>query len=350
MDDKRFRLPERIDSLQALRFIGAMCITVYHFTGLQGDFPFDFSNAVYLFYMISGFVVMLSTRNPEKKKLFLTRRLIRLLPLYWLLTVLTFVAGQFVPSLIGYKPTVDQLLKSMAFIPYARATAKAGTAIRPLVGLGHTLQMEMLFYLLFLLAMRISHRYRGLIAAGFAAVVPLIGVFFPTRFPPVHFYTANPYVWVSFIIGLASYGLFLIAEKKNVILKHRYIPLLVSLMAAAGLSVPVFVRETTAWYSVLLFTAVFLTGLVFSACGIGTPILLRKAGDISYSYYLIHYYTVTLAARYLGVSGFSLKNVLIAAAVCAATWGISYLSWYVIENRLTRFLTNKVSRISGIHH
>ena len=63
MDVKRFRLPERIDALQALRFIGAMCITVYHFSGIQGNCPFDFSHAVYLFYMISGFVIMHSTFN-----------------------------------------------------------------------------------------------------------------------------------------------------------------------------------------------------------------------------------------------------------------------------------------------
>ena len=57
----------RIDSLQLLRFLGAMCITLYHFTGLQGGCSFDFSRAVYLFYMISGFVVMLSTKSEDKK-------------------------------------------------------------------------------------------------------------------------------------------------------------------------------------------------------------------------------------------------------------------------------------------
>ena len=149
MQQKRFSLPKRIDSLQALRFFGAMCITVYHFTGLQGNCPFEFSHAVYLFYLISGFVVMLSTESPDKKRYFLTRRLIRTLPLYWGLTVFTFIAGQFVPDLIGYKPTLEHLIKSLLFIPYRRTTAKAGSALRPIVGLGHTLQMEMLFYLLF---------------------------------------------------------------------------------------------------------------------------------------------------------------------------------------------------------
>ena len=128
-----FALPARIDAVQALRFLGAMCITVYHFTGLSGDCPFDFSHAVYLFYLISGFMIMLSTEQPEKKRYFMTRRLIRTLPLYWGLTVATFAAGQFMPSLIGYKPTVEQLIKSMLFIPFARTTAKAGAAILPIV-------------------------------------------------------------------------------------------------------------------------------------------------------------------------------------------------------------------------
>ena len=224
MEQKLFSLPKRIDSLQALRFLGAMCVTVYHFTGLQGTCPFDFSHAVYLFYIISGFVVMLSTEQPEKKRYFLTRRLIRTLPLYWGLTVFTFIAGQFTPALLGYTPTLEHLIKSLLFIPYRRVNLKAGSSLRPIVGLGHTLQMEMLFYLLFLVAIHINHKYRGFIAAGFAGLVALIGVVFPTDIPVIHFYTANPYVWTSFIAGLGIYGMFRLLQNRNLPLKTGRIP------------------------------------------------------------------------------------------------------------------------------
>lgn len=343
MEKKSFLLPEKIDSLQALRFLGAMCITVYHFAGLQGNCPADFSTAVYLFYMISGFVVMLSTRKPEKKRCFLTRRLIRILPLYWGLTVFTYVAGLYFPSILGYKPTLTQLIKSMFFIPFDRATAKAGTALRPLVGLGHTLQMEMLFYLLFLIAMRVSHKYRGFLAAVFAGAVALTGVFFPTENPVIHFYTANPYVWTSFIIGLTVYGLFSLLQKMELQAPCGILSVGAVLISLAAV-VPVFVRETSVWYTIMMFAAVFCAGLVWSACGRKTPRLLVVFGNISYSYYLLHYYTVTMSARFLGIDTFSFRNVALAIMVSAATWGISWVSWYLIENKLTRNLQRKMIR------
>ena len=339
-----FRLPDRIDSLQALRFLGAMCITVYHFTGLQGSCPFDFSHAVYLFYIISGFVVMLSTQKPEKKQYYLTRRLIRTLPLYWGLTLVTFAAGLIAPSVIGYRPTAEQLIKSLLFIPYARTTAKAGNAIRPIVGLGHTLQMEMLFYLLFGLAMRISHKYRGVLAAVFAAAIAVFGIFVPAKNPVVHFYTVNTFVWVSFIIGLALYGVFSLLQKKELTLRYPWAPMAVSTAAAVALAVPALLLGTSVWYDIGMFAAVFCAGLIWAACGGKTHRLPVTLGNISFSYYLLHYYTVVLAARWLGIDSFSVRNLLLAALVSALTWGISWVSWYLIENKLTVFLQNRLMR------
>ncbi|MBR5423473.1 MAG: acyltransferase [Clostridia bacterium] len=338
MEQKVFSLPKRIDSLQALRFSGAMCVTVYHFTGLQGTCPFDFSHAVYLFYIISGFVVMLSTENPEKKRYFLTRRLIRTLPLYWGLTVFTFIAGQFVPDLIGYKPTLEHLIKSMLFIPYRRATAKAGSALRPIVGLGHTLQMEMLFYLLFLVAMRISHKHRGYIAAGLAALVALVGVVFPTDIPVIHFYTANPYVWTSFIAGLGIYGVFRLLQNRNLPMRTGRIPAFSITATAIAVCIPAFLKPLSVWYSIPMFALVLCAGLVWSGCGFRTPNPLVKLGDVSYSYYLIHYYFVTFAVRMIHIDSFSLRNVLLAVLVCAVAWGVSWVSWYLIENKCASFL------------
>ena len=341
MENKLFQLPDRIDSLQALRFFGALCITVYHFSGLQGSCPFDFSHAVYLFYMISGFVVMLSTREPEKKKYFLTRRLIRILPLYWGLTLFTFAAGLFFPSVVGYKPTAEQLVKSLLFIPFDRATAKGGSAIRPLVGLGHTLQMEMLFYLLFMIAMRLSHKYRGLAAAGFAAATALIGVFFPTKNPIIHFYTANPYVWSSFILGLAVYGVFRLLQKKEIKIKTSSAPVLF-IVAACIAAVPAMICEISVWYDIFLFFVILCAGLVWSAYGRKTPKFSVSLGNISYSYYLTHYYFVTLGARLFGIDSFSLRNVLLAAAVCAFSWGAAWVCRFIAEKKIPGFLYSKL--------
>ena len=298
--------------------------------------------------MISGFAAMLSTENPEKQKQFLLRRLIRLLPLYWGLTLATFAVGQFYPALIGYTPTAEQLIKSMLFIPFQRATAKAGTALRPIVGLGHTLQMEMLFYLLFWLSMRVSRKYRGLIAAGACAAVALTGAVFPTKQPVIHFFTANPYVWTSFIVGLAVYGAFRILRDRAPKVGSGRLPAFAAVFASLGLAVPVFLTETSVWYDIFMFAAVFTAGLVWAGCGFRSPAPLVKLGNVSYSYYLLHYYTVVFAARQLNITYFSFVNVLLAVLVSAATWGISWVSWKLIEQRLTLFLQARLlDRRSG---
>lgn len=332
----------RIESLQMLRFLGAMCITVYHFTGIQGGCPFDFSHAVYLFYMISGFVVMLSTRGEKGRKFFITRRLIRILPLYWGLTLLTFAAGQFFPEIVGYKPTVSNLILSMLFIPFRRTTAKATTALRPIVGLGHTLQMEMLFYLLFFIATRINKKYRGVIAAALCGIVALTGVIFPTDFPPVHFFTANPYTWTSFIIGLAIYGAYVLLQRKaDLFESKRWIAIMTAALAAA-LAAAAVATGISVWFDIFVFAFILCAGLLWHLCGKRTPGVFVKLGNMSFSYYLLHYYIVTLAARYLDINSFGVKNVILAILVSAAAWGASWVSWYVVENKLTGFLQGRL--------
>ena len=88
----------------------------------------------------------------------------------------------------------------------------------------------------------------------------------------------------------------------------------------------------------------FCAGLVWSGCGGKTPRFPVTLGNISFSYYLLHYYTVVLSARWLGIDCFSLRNLLLALAVSAVTWGISWVSWYLIENKLTAFLQRRLIR------
>ncbi len=336
------RYSVRIESLQVLRFLGAMCITVYHFTGIQGTCPFDFSHAVYLFYMISGFVVMLSTRGEDSRKFFLTRRLIRILPLYWGLTLLTFTAGQFFPGIVGYKPTVSNLIMSMLFIPFRRATAKATTALRPIVGLGHTLQMEMLFYLLFFVAMRTNKKYRGFIAACFCWAVALAGVIFPTDFSPVHFFIANPYTWISFIIGIVLYGAYvLMMRRKDVFERRKWIGG-VSAAIAAALAAFAIALGLSIWYDIFVFAFMIYAGLVWHLCCMPSLHCIVKLGNMSFSYYLLHYYVVTLAARYIGINSFGVKNVILALLVSALAWCVSWVSWYFVENKLNCYLQGRL--------
>ena len=135
----------QISQIQILRFFSALFVSFYHFGFLDPlgrDYDIWLVNGVFIFYAISGFVIMLSTEKGTSH--FMTKRLIRLLPLYWFLTVATFLAMLIVPNVFPYKPTIVELFKSLFFIPYAHQSTSLTNAVFPIVSMGHTVKTTML--------------------------------------------------------------------------------------------------------------------------------------------------------------------------------------------------------------
>lgn len=83
----------RFDELDGLRGIAAGMVVVYHFTSpFDGYFPglpkapFDFTEGAYgvqLFFLISGFVILLTAQRVKRPSDFLIARVSRLYPTYW---------------------------------------------------------------------------------------------------------------------------------------------------------------------------------------------------------------------------------------------------------------------------
>ncbi|MGN1416334.1 MAG: acyltransferase family protein, partial [Oscillospiraceae bacterium] len=96
-DNNRF--VGKLDSIQLLRAITALLIFFYHIDYICNFKLFDFGRGVHLFFVISGFVIMYSTQK-ETNKHFIEKRMLRLLPLYWLLTVASFAALKILPGII----------------------------------------------------------------------------------------------------------------------------------------------------------------------------------------------------------------------------------------------------------
>jgi exopolysaccharide production protein ExoZ len=97
-----------------------------------------------IFFVISGLVMYSTTRARSWDwKDFLEKRLIRVLPLYWLITSVLSLAALLVPSLFrALRVTWGEFLGSMLFLPLYDAQGY----IRPVVGVGWTLYYELFFY------------------------------------------------------------------------------------------------------------------------------------------------------------------------------------------------------------
>lgn len=347
---------KRIDSIQAIRFLAALFVSLFHFGYISpyitGNTIFDVKFFVNLFFCISGFFVMMSTEKIEKRKLFLTRRFIRLLPLYWAATLLTFAAAQILPELLGYVPSFEQLLKSLFCIPFSRGALKADETIRPIVGLGHTLQMEVAFSIIFTIAMRISHKHRALIASAFAVVFAAIGRIIDFETPFLKFYLyINWSSWLFFVVGIVCFYIIKEISKKEV--SNTFFGIW-SAATVAVLAVPQFLWSTIKAYDLSQYVQIVMClffvieVILIDRKGVKTPKLITKLGNAGFSYYLIHYYIVSVAERFLHIDDFSVRNIILTIIVIVIAWIVSYISYFIIENKFGKWLTGKVNKMAKV--
>jgi peptidoglycan/LPS O-acetylase OafA/YrhL len=150
-----------IQSIQFLRAIAALFVVGFHSTVLwnerYGPSAHVWDNGVAgvdLFFVISGFIMLVSTRSLAKRadgwRQFLVLRLVRIAPMYWLATVAKLAAIAAVPALDRHtRTTVWNTIASFLFIP----SRDAAGAIRPVLDVGWTLSLEMFFYLVFAVAL-----------------------------------------------------------------------------------------------------------------------------------------------------------------------------------------------------
>ena len=132
-------LQNKIEIIQVLRFFAAFSVMMVHLPiigfGIWG---------VDIFFVISGFIMMYVTENNQKN--FLIKRIIRIVPLYWILTLGVFSIAIFYPDLLNNTTAnFEHLIKSLFFVPFD----KNSSGHFPILFLGWTLNFEIIFYILF---------------------------------------------------------------------------------------------------------------------------------------------------------------------------------------------------------
>lgn len=159
----------RLYILDGLRFVAAMSVLAFHWTGIDGATKanwgsnpkhfmptlFQFTTngrlGVQLFFLISGFVICMSSwdRSPRQ---FVTARFTRLFPAYWCAVLVAFALWQLVPDGSRSVPTLTDSLTNLTMLETPLGAA-------PLAGAYWTLWVELCFYLLFLPLVRSGLTY-----------------------------------------------------------------------------------------------------------------------------------------------------------------------------------------------
>jgi len=306
--------PSAYAGVQALRGLAAAMVVAYHATQmwtqhvdaveLRGTWK-NGAAGVEVFFIISGFVMAVSTIGREHKehpaRNFLQRRLVRLIPLYWIMTgvelaKIWFIRGhrQFANSAFVVATPWAYILCSLFFIPYKNSVG----AVQPLLYVGWSLSFEMLFYLLFAVALAMRTDVARFLTPALIFLAT-VGLFRTDHWPAWSILT-EPYL-IEFLAGLLLGHAVLKGFRMNVQLAG----LLGILGGAVLLCVPPpqnpFLNIAQWGVSAyLLVQAIVVTDTLTARLW---PRWLLLLGDASYSLYLSHPLVFTFIVKLLARIG-----------------------------------------------
>ena len=319
-------MKQQFCGLQVLRFVAAMLVAALHITQAisvhvtgQGSAHYWLAGTVGvdIFFVISGFVMTVSTQGLPRQAparwdaavVFMKRRILRIVPLYWFYTLLKVALVIAIPS-IAVDATIapGHLAASLFFVP---AMSPRGW-VQPVLPVGWTLNFEMLFYVVFTMAIALgAPRIRFCVAVLLALF--LVGDLFP-QFVPLAFYSTS--MVFEFILGMCI---------AHALMHYRSPgPALGAAISLAGfIFIFAFPWDDTGarllpWGlagAAIVLGAVWLEPAIVRVPGTRT---LAFLGDASYSIYLSHAFVVpaaVMALHRLGVDNAVLMFLMVAALV-----------------------------------
>lgn len=334
--------------VQALRAIAALLVVVYHAFDMWEArinpvvHGFSWTNGaagVDIFFVISGFVMVVSSQRLLSQahawRIFMRHRIVRIVPLYWLLTTLKLALVFFLADLaLRSNLDLDYVARSYLFFPVVDTVGH----FRPLLPVGWTLTYEFLFYLLFALAIGLrADVFRVLIPAF--AVIAVLALLRAEGWP----------TWTILFNTIVFEFLFGVVLAKAT-LRGRLLPPKVAVAAmllgfALILSIPEGPENLrTLTWGLPAFAIVAGAVSLESRLAARLPQWLLTLGDASYSIYLVHGFA--LPAVGLGIIALHWTTPAAEAVTVAACLVVGslagWIAFVVLERPMTRSLKNRV--------
>jgi len=320
-------LQNKIDSIQVLRFLAAFSVMMVHLP------IFGFGAwGVDIFFVISGFIMMYVTEFNERN--FFIKRIIRVVPLYWILTMGVFSLAIFFPGLLNNTTAnLEHLIKSLFFVPFD----KNGTGHFPILFLGWTLNFEIIFYLLFSIALFVSKKNRFILCTTLIILFLFLNFFLTDK--DFIFNSYYDFIFLEFIFGMSA---FVIWSRLKDTIKINFLNhctfFLIILIIAFILNSLTFIRVVH--YGV--FSFMLLTYFLFFLSNIKFPKIVVSLGDASYCMYLLHPYIVQFFYKIFRIDNYNLLiqsvfTIIIITLVCL----VSLLIYNSIEKPINKNLRYK---------
>ncbi len=330
--------------IQFCRGIAAILVVLYH-AGRMLALPqyaghialggiFNFGNAgVDFFFVLSGFIIFFvhekDIGRPQSLPAYVWSRVTRIYPIYWLVTGIVIAMIVMRSDIKALDPVY--LISSLLLLPQPH---------EPVLGVGWTLVHEMLFYLVFAVAV-LSRRFGLWLALGWLALsaTPLFFTFGETVMGVI----ASPY-HLQFALGVAA----AYAVRHQPAMRASAI-LSIGFAGFAGLgwvvdSVPDFYFSITCRCLLGASCAAVIYGV--ARLELDGKLKIGRAaaflGGASYSIYLIHAEVIGLFAKALAPTHLMTPlpdhSLLLIALLAVATGSLLYL---VAEQPMLRFAKSR---------
>ncbi len=355
------KAPSTIYSIQILRAVAALLVVADHslahiltgYSAPQSYFDMAWKLGgigVTIFFVISGFVMVLTNDNKFGRSgeplRFMVNRIIRIVPLYWLMTLVAAVL--FIVT--GTKDiALPYLLKSVFFI--AAPDPSADNIMQPVLGPGWTLNYEMFFYCIFAVFLLLPKKAA---IAGFSIAIVAFVIWGMSSLssaeinsPATLFsFYANPLLLL--FVGGVWLGA---AYKKSALFQKANISLVWMFAAVIGAIAFIWLTEKNGW-PLALQPLAFIPALLCVA----TALLCRYQpvsfsgrlgvllGEASYSIYLSHIIVLAVIRKIVPVTPLYGTLYFIIAFSISTIAGV--IIYKLVEMPMTRFIRGLVKNKS----
>lgn len=345
-----------ITNLQLLRAIAAYAVVIYHIGDQESAAWFRSLShvgaaGVDIFFVLSGFIMVFTTARVQPTSTeFLLKRIARIVPTYWLVTLATFAL-----LLLGLRPIgnhqadVGYLVSSLLFFPVERGAA--GTI--PLVAVGWTLNYEMFFYLLFAAVLALA-KNRGVAYTVVGVLLALVSVNLVVETTNPSLRLATSPLLLEFAFGIVLARLWPGALRVSKLTLERVGVGLALAGGAAlfviGVLVPLPVITGSWRFGWFGIPAAAVVAGVVSLEAAGRAVSSRRwlfQGEASYALYLVHPLVLQVTRKVIaplplsGTAGLGLRIVVLLLA-CATASALFYLH---VERPLTRLFSRRSTRV-----
>lgn len=336
----------KLENLQILRGFSAILVCCFHATNTLNDDNYNYGDLLFghggigvpVFFIISGFIMVLTTNNLTTNKyfnfrLFLIKRIIRIVPLYFILTIFYIQIKDTIPGFMN--DGLIRFIKVFLFIPYEEA---------PPLYVGWTLNFEFFFYLLFSISLLFEKKRYVFLYAIILILVLGIPLMFNSEvvlnenkvnyFNNDYFNLATSPLLLQFLLGVLLGNLY---EYVNIKKKHTLLFFIISII--------IFIIYYFRLFSFIQSDLIICGLLVFSILLIDknrfkvpNNKFLIYLGDISYSLYLIHpiiIYSLPIVFKYMDIY---VNPKILFFLILILTFFSSMITYELIEKKLTIYL------------